>query len=61
MTDFWDPPTKSEAFTAKYDGWCHYLECHKHNEVEQGDCCEYLDGKLMHLRCKRAELRARQA
>lgn len=47
-----------EPFTAKYTGYCHNPDCHKNNEVEQGDCCEYLDGHLMHLRCARAVQRA---
>lgn len=61
--DFWDdaPPVCSAAFTAKYAGWCEHIECHKRNVVEQGDCCEFYRGKLMHLRCARAEERAEGA
>jgi hypothetical protein len=63
MTDFWAsaPSRHSEPFSAKYDGYCHYLECDKRNEVEQGDCCEFFDGNLMHMRCARAAERAESA
>jgi len=44
----------SEFFNAKYSGWCHYETCHKHNEVEIGDGCEYYNDQLMHMRCARA-------
>lgn len=58
--EFWsdDQPIRSASFTAKYTGWCEHVGCHKGNVVEQGDCCEYYRGKLMHLRCARAQERA---
>jgi hypothetical protein len=51
-------PTHSASFTAKYRGQCNNPDCHKRGNIEQGDCCEYLGGYLMHLRCSRAMQRA---
>lgn len=62
VSTFWstgdDRPRHSELFTAKYGGTCQAIDCYKRNIIEQGDCCQYFDNDLMHMRCARATERA---
>jgi hypothetical protein len=53
-----ETPARSSFFNARYAGTCASDDCYKHNEIEQGDGCEYYKGDLMHMRCARAAERA---
>lgn len=45
------------VFTARYAGYCNLATCERHNEIQQGDACQYLDELIYHLVCARRVVR----